>query len=212
METQGDRFRIIRERLGLSKQEFARSLSIPPSLESVIESGQRRASLDVLYRLDSVHHVDLNWFISGSAETLIPDAPSDSVEIMHVLQEAAAGRGAEIEEWAERRTVSIPQTLVTGRNAAKLRAVTVRGDSMIDKEIYDRDIVVYDPSDNAGDCVSVVSLAGQLLVKHVAVDRLAGTVTLISANSVYPPRVIGRDETDSVKIEGKVIACLHRMG
>ena len=158
-----------------------------------------------------MHHVNLNWFITGSGETLIPEPPSDSVEITHLLQEAAAGRGVEIEEWAERRTVSIPQSIVSGRNSARLRAVTVRGDSMIDKEIYDQDIVVYDPADSGGDCVSVVSLAGQLLVKHVAVDRLAGTVTLISANSVYPPRVIGRDETDGVKIEGKVVACLHRM-
>lgn len=211
METQGDRFRIIRERLGLSKQEFARTLSIPPSLESIIESGQRRASLDVLYRLDSVHHVNLNWFISGTGETLIPEPPTDSVEITHVLQEAAAGRGVEIEEWSQLHTISVPQSLVSGRNAGRLRAVTVRGDSMIEKEIYDQDIVVYDPSDTAGGCVSVVSLAGQLLVKHVVLDRLAGSVTLISANSVYQPRVIGRDEIDSVKIEGKVIACLHRM-
>jgi hypothetical protein len=34
---------------------------------------------------------------------------------------------------------------------------------------------------------------------------------LLSTISSYPPRVLTEDELESVKIEGKVIACLHRM-
>jgi SOS-response transcriptional repressor LexA len=46
----------------------------------------------------------------------------------------------------------------------------VRGDSMIEKEIFDRDIVVYNINDRAGETICVVSLAGQLLVKTVIIE------------------------------------------
>ncbi len=212
METQGSRFRFVRERLGFSKLEFARSLDIAPSLESVIESGVREASRDVLQRLAVVHKVDLNWFLTGVSDTRIPDFRSSSAaSVPLVLQEAAAGRGVDIDDYAETSSIDVPRSLLSGLNPARLRAVTVRGDSMIEKEIFDRDVVIFDPSDSGGECVSVVSLAGQLLVKYVSYDRIKGQLTLISANKVYAPRVIEGDDLTDAKIEGRVVACLHRM-
>lgn len=208
--TQADRFTYIRERLGLSKQDFAASLGIHPSVASVIESGDREASKDVLSRLALVHKVNLNWYLTGNGDSRIPEPDSrDSVYVPHILHEAAAGRGVEIDDYAETRMIAVPRSLLARSNPATLRAVTVRGDSMTEKEIYDRDIVVYDANDVAGDAICVVSVSGQLLVKYVSVEAANRRITLLSANKLYPPRIVEGPDMEAVKIEGRVVACLH---
>lgn len=212
MKTQAERYRYIRERTGLSQKAFAESLGIQQSLSSYIESGAREASREVLSRLASVYRVNLNWYLMGSADASVPgDETAQAVLVSLVDQEVAAGRGVDIADYPETRSIPVPRELVSGLRAETLRAVTVRGDSMVDRAIFDRDIVIFDPLDARGDSVSVVSVSGQLLVKHVVVDRLKGTVTLVSANPLYPPRVIAGPELEGVAIEGRVVACLHRM-
>lgn len=211
-DTQAERFTYIRQKVGLTQQEFALALGIHPSIESVIESGNREASKAVLARLVSVYKVNLNWFLTGDGESLIPDSSkADSILVPYILQEAAAGRGAEIEDFAEIRTVSIPRSVIGTMNTDTLRAVTVRGDSMIEKEIFDRDIVVFNKADTSGEAICVVSIAGQLLVKHVSYDRIKNKITLTSANRMYPPRIIEGTDLSDVKVEGRVVACIHGM-
>jgi hypothetical protein len=50
-----------------------------------------------------------------------------------------------------------------------------------------------------------------LVVKRVDFDEIRKSITLISASPSYPPRVIAGQDLENVKIEGRVIACLHRM-
>jgi SOS-response transcriptional repressor LexA len=212
MTTQAERFSFIRERLGLSRQDFAQALGIHPTVASLIETGGRDASKDILSRLATTYGVNLNWYLTGKGETSIPDhTDGDSIYVPHIQQEAAAGRGVEIEEYAESRMVAVPRSLLAGLRPELLCAVTVRGDSMIEKEIFDRDIVVYNTSDRSGETICVVSLAGQLLVKTVMIEGNMNRITLLSANKLYPPRVIERQDLSDLKIEGRVVACLHGM-
>ena len=211
-DTQAGRFAYIRQKVGLTQQDFAQALGIHPSIESIIETGAREASKAVLARLASVYKVNLNWFLTGDGESLIPDSSeTDSVLVPYILQEAAAGRGAEIEEFADIRTIAIPRSIIGGMNCETLRAVTVRGDSMIEKEIFDRDIVVFNKVDTTGEAICVVTVAGQLLVKHVSFDSIKNKITLTSANPMYPPRIIEGIDLADVKVEGRVVACIHGM-
>jgi SOS-response transcriptional repressor LexA len=125
-------------------------------------------------------------------------------------QAAAAGIGTEIEEYAERRTIQVPYDLISPYKPEKLKAVYVSGDSMIDGKINDQDIVIFFPGQTQGNGIYVLSIGTILLVKRVEFDSLSGTVILISANSAYAPRVIQGEDINSIKIEGRVIACLHR--
>jgi len=210
--TQAERFLGVRQKLGISQQDFAHALGIHPSIASIIESGGREPSKAVLARLASVYKVNLNWFLTGDGESLIPDSvETDSVSVPHILQEAAAGRGAEIEDYPDIRTVSVPRSIIQGLNPDTLRAVSVRGDSMIEKEIFDKDIVVFNKDDTTGEAICVVSVAGQLLVKHVSFDRIKNKLTLTSANRMYPPRIIKGADLSDVKVEGRVVACIHSM-
>jgi hypothetical protein len=59
--------------------------------------------------------------------------------------------------------------------------------------------------------VYVVSIGDTLLVKRVDFDEVKKAITLISANPGDLLRVIAGKDLESVKIEGRAIACLHGM-
>jgi len=196
----------------MTQSEFAESLGISQGYSSQIETEVREAGREVLEKLASLYHININWFLYGKDSSESVDESDDfNVFIPLIQQEAAAGRGAEIEEYPEVDRVAVPRSLIIGHNPKYLRAVTVRGDSQKDRQIFDRDIVVYDTQDTAPENLSVVSLAGQLVLKYVAIDHLKGTLSLLSANESFPPRVIKGSELENVKIEGKVILNMHRM-
>jgi phage repressor protein C with HTH and peptisase S24 domain len=82
---------------------------------------------------------------------------------------------------------------------------------MTGEKIYDGDIVIFCPGLIAGDAVYVVSVDDTLLVKRVNFDEPSQLITLISANPVYPLKMVSGKDLEGVKIEGRVVACLHRM-
>jgi len=212
MTGRGERYSAIRKKVGMTQSEFAESLGISQGYSSQIEAEAREAGREVLEKLASIYHVNINWFLYGKDTSESVDASDDfNVFIPLIQQEVAAGRGMVIEDFPTINRVAVPRPLVVGHNPDHLRAVIVRGDSQKDRQIFDRDIVVYDTQDVAPENLSVVSLAGQLVIKYVAVDRLKDTLSLLSANEAFPPRVIKGSELESVKIEGKVIVNMHRM-
>jgi len=212
MTGRGERYSTIRKKVGMTQSEFAESLGISQGYSSQIEAEAREAGREVLEKLASIYHVNINWFLYGKDTSESVDESDDfNVFIPLIQQEVAAGRGMVIEDFPTINRVAVPRPLVVGHNPDHLRAVIVRGDSQKDRQIFDRDIVVYDTQDVAPENLSVVSLAGQLVIKYVAVDRLKGTLSLLSANEAFPPRVIKGSELESVKIEGKVILNMHRM-
>ena len=212
MAGRSERYSSIRKKAGMTQVEFARSLGISQAYSSQIETGKREAGRDVLERLASDFRVNLNWFLYGRDES---DSGGDDddfhVRVPLIRQEVAAGPGMEIADYPEVSSVAVPRSLISGHNPDHLRAVIVRGDSQKDRQIFDRDIVVYDRQDTAPENLSVVSVAGQLVIKFVALDRLRGIMSLLSANEAFPPRVIEGTELESVRIEGKVILNMHRM-
>jgi transcriptional regulator with XRE-family HTH domain len=212
MTGRGERYTAIRKKAGLNQSEFAESLGISQGYSSQIETEAREAGREVLEKLASTYHVNINWFLYGTDTSEPIDGSDDfNVYIPLIQQEVAAGRGMEVVDFPDVSRVAVPRPLIVGHKPEHLRAVIVRGDSQKDREIFDRDIVVYDTQDVAPENLSVVSLAGQLVIKYVAIDHLKGTLSLLSANEEFPPRLIKGSELENVKIEGKVILNMHRM-
>jgi SOS-response transcriptional repressor LexA len=223
MKTEIERFLYVFRQSGLSQAAFAASLGLSKSQMSHIISGRTKPSREVLEKLVLKYKINLNWLITGG--DLLPayahqeagfgqGYPQEESEYSFVElinQEAAAGKGVYIEDYPETSAIPVPQALIHPHKPSKLKAVFVSGDSMIGEKIHDGDIVIFCPQLTSGDAVYVVSLKDSLFVKRVHFDGVKNTITLISANSCYPPRVLTEDELENVKIEGKVIACLHRM-
>jgi SOS-response transcriptional repressor LexA len=199
-----ENFRLVMRRSGLSAREFGRSLGMSESHVSNILRGFRGVSREVLERLARVYDVDLNGFILGEGR-------SDAAYIEVLRQGAAAGRGIEIDEYAERASIAVPASFIAPHRAANVRAVFVAGDSMTGEKLYDGDTVLFDILQTEGEHIFVVSVGTTLLVKRVVRDGIAGSVTLLSANPAYPPRVISGADAEQVKVEGRVFGVLHRV-
>ena len=207
-ESEVERFLYICRQSGLSQIAFGASLGLSKSQVSHIINKRTKPSREVLDKLAIEYGVNLTWFITGQGN------PKEGQEIAFVElinQEAAAGKGVFIEELAETNIIPVPHTLIHPHKPSKLKAVFVNGDSMTGEKIYDGDIVIFHPMHKSGNSVYVVSVGNCLLVKRLDFNEIKQTITLISANQCYPPRVLSGKKLESVRIEGRVIACLHRM-
>ena len=171
-------------------------------------SGRTKPSREVLDMLVEKYGVNLNWLLSGQGS---PNAQLETAFVELIDQDAAAGNGILIEEYAETSSIPVAQALIHPYKPSRLKAVYVSGDSMIEEKIYNGDIVIFCPQLVSGDAIYVVSVGNDLLVKRVEFDRINKAITLISANPRYSPRLLTNEELEQVKIEGRVIACMHRM-
>ncbi len=231
------RFAEIRAGSGLSKRAFAESLGIHPMVAGDIELGKRDPSRDVLIRLARAYNVDITWLLTGDRIALSPGEAhfssdyasnrsdyasnrqalspasqnaSATIPVRLIRQEAAAGRGIEIDDYAESAEIQVPPSFISPYRGDRVRAVYVRGDSMTGAGLDDGDIVFFTVDERSGPGIFVVSVESALLVKRVDVDHAAQRVTLISENPQYAPRVLSGADLDRFSIEGRVLASIHR--
>ena len=203
-----ERFNFIREKSGLSKKDFADSLGLSLSMSYQISSGRVKLPRELLERLSSTHNINLHWFITGNGPSGLE---SDTTQIELYAQEAAAGRGREVEDNPEKSYFNIPYSLIRPHNPENLKAVHVSGDSMIDEHINDGDIVVFNTKQTEGNGIYVVSVGNTLLVKRVDFGQSKNAIVLISANPAYEPRRYKGRELEDIRVAGRVVATWHRV-
>ena len=208
MANEAERYNLILEKSGFSKKDFADSLGLSLSMNYQIASGRLKPPRDLLERLSSVHNVNLHWFITGEGS---PGKDEDAVIIELLDQEAAAGRGRDVESYIEKRTFQVPRSLIAPYRPEKLQAIYVSGDSMINEHINEGDIAIFHPGLKDGNGIYVLSVGNTLMVKRVDFDTKKRTITLISANPAYKPKRYSGIELEDIRISGRVLACVHRV-
>jgi phage repressor protein C with HTH and peptisase S24 domain len=208
MKNEAERYRFVLEKSGLSKTAFAESIGISRSHNYHLERGTQKPPRDVLERLSSVYNVNLNWLIHGRGPSGLDE---NTVEIELLDQEAAAGHGRDIEDYIEKQYIPILYDFLRPHRPENLKAVHVSGDSMIGERINDGDIAIFNTKQTEGNGVYVVSVGNTLLVKRVDFDPANKTIELISANPAYETRRYSGGELEDIRVEGRVIACYHRM-
>jgi SOS-response transcriptional repressor LexA len=208
MAGEAERYNFIREKSGLSKKDFAQSLGLSVSMNWQIATGHIKLPRDLLDRLADTYKVNLHWFLTGKGPSGLE---SDTVEIELLEQEAAAGRGIDVADYAEKHTFQVPRSLIAPHRPDRLLAVYVAGDSMIEARICDGDIAIFHPGITEGNGIFVVSIGNSLVVKRVDRDIATQTIILISENSAYEPRRFTGPELNEIRIAGRVVACYHRV-
>jgi SOS-response transcriptional repressor LexA len=206
MENEAERFNFVQKTTGLTKKDFAESLGLSKAMGYQISAGLLKPSREVLEKLSSVYEVNLNWFLLGDGSPF----ETDKAVIMLLDQEAAAGQGMEIQDYAEEKVLKLPRSLISPYRPENLKAVYVKGDSMTGEQIHNGDAVVYHPGLTEGNGIYVLSLDKTLLVKRVSFDGMPRSVSLISANPAYPVRQIEEAELENLRIVGRVVTCVHK--
>jgi SOS-response transcriptional repressor LexA len=206
--SESKKFAQILKKSGLTGKEFGESLGISEAQVSNIIRGVRKPSREVLARLCEKYGVNLNEFIVGKS---IFSETTDTAYIELIRQEAAAGRGVEAEDYVERQRIAVPLSVIAPHREDSVKAVIVKGDSMTGAQISEGDYVLYNTQEMEGESIFVLSVGNTLLVKRLSFDPLKHTLTLLSANPAYPPRLIEGGDLEAVRIAGKVIAVIHRI-
>ena len=67
------RLTYVREKLGLSKKDFAESIGITKSNYTQVEKGERMLTVDQIYRAFIVHGVPMEYLLVGQ-ETRLPES------------------------------------------------------------------------------------------------------------------------------------------
>ena len=208
MDTETKRYNFIQEQSGLSKKDFAATLGMTKAHGFRVSAGHIKPSREALRLLASRYQVNLHWLLTGEGNSGLE---TGTVPIELLDQQAAAGRGREVEDYPEKQTFQVPRSLIGFYRPDKLMAVFVSGDSMIDEKINDGDIVIFHPGLKEGNAIYVVSIGNSLVVKRVDFDGMNQALTLISANPAYPPRQFSGPELETIRIAGRVIATIHRV-
>ena len=112
--------------------------------------------------------------------------------------------GAPIEAVAGSETIAVPETLAGKRDAYVLR---VKGDSMIDEQIRDGDLVIVEDRKTADNGEMVIALIGGVDVTLKKFYRENGRVRLQPANATMQPILV---DSDDVQIQGVVVGVIRK--
>jgi SOS-response transcriptional repressor LexA len=98
--TIGDRFKVLRTKLGLNQSELAREIGANPSIISDIERGDKEPSKKVISALILRYKVNSNWLLTEYGDIFVQDQMSEKSRLEQDLDEiiAAHPQFASIEE------------------------------------------------------------------------------------------------------------------
>ncbi len=184
--------------------EFIEQHGYAPSLEEI---GRRfgLSSLATVHKhltnLQEKGFIRRAWNRSRSVE-LIPTRVGARALDLPLLGTVAAG--VPIEAVVSSETVGVPEDLVGQRDAYALR---VHGNSMIDEQIRDGDIVVVEDRKTARNGEMVIALLNGTEVTLKKFYLAGGRIRLQPANPAVQPLVVGADQ---VQIQGVVVGVLRR--
>jgi len=184
--------------------EFIEQHGYAPSLEEI---GRRfgLSSLATVHKhltnLQDKGFIRRAWNRSRSVE-LVPTRTGGQAIDLPLLGYVAAG--TPIEAVVSTETVTVPEDLVGTRDTYALR---VRGNSMIDEQIRDGDLVVVEDRQTAHNGEMVIALLERSEVTLKKFYRENGRIRLQPANDAVPPILVGAHD---VQVQGVVVGVMRR--
>ena len=184
--------------------DFIEQHGYAPSLE---ELGRRfnLSSLATVHKhltnLQEKGFIKRTWNRSRSVE-LVPTRTGSRAVELSLLGYVAAG--APIEAVTGTETIAVPEDLISKRETYVLR---VRGDSMIDEQIRNGDLVIVEDRKSAENGEMVIALLRSSDVTLKKFYRDNGRVRLQPANPAVQPILV---DADQVQIQGVVVGVMRK--
>jgi len=186
-------------------REFIASNGYSPSLDEI---GSRLGLSSVATVHKHVSHlvdkgyVRRGWNQNRSIE-LVEERDRPGVNYLPLAGTIAAGVPVEAVQTSE--TIGVPAELIHGRRASHV--LRVRGDSMIDEQIRDGDLVVIEERSTARDGETVVALIDESDATLKRFYQAGADVRLEPANPSMQPIVVAAQR---VRLQGVVIGVIRK--
>lgn len=199
--TLGDRIRLRREELRMSQEELATRLGYKSrSTIAKIESGENDLTQSKIVAFAEALSTTARWLLDydDSDTTLPPGVHKPQFKKVPMLGYAAAGQPL------EDLNQDTPYYDIENKYDVDF-CITVRGDSMIDANINDGDIVFIKsmPEVPNGKIACVEIDNEKVCLKRFY--KSGKTVSLASANSKYAPMFFTEDTCESIKVLGLAV-------
>lgn len=213
MSTQGDRIRELRERRKMTQEELGNAIGTTKQTIFKYENGKiENIPYNKILEIAKVLNAE-PWEILGWNQPL-QNADEDVpgfISVPFISQKISAGYGEDFlsDDNITLKRIQIPESMARGvSDKSTLVSAEVKGDSMIDANIYPGDYVFFSKGMIKGEGIYVIAFAGDIMVKRLSFDGGQNKLTIISENRNYPVRTVDAD-TDGVRILGKVIGWIH---
>jgi hypothetical protein len=163
-----------------------------------------------VFTLAETFHLNSNWLATGLG-TPDPGADQDQiswVKIPHVqVISSPSTSGLEIDVLSAQIALSAPDTESDG-SSFDVVSLHMIGPCM-EPEIQDKDLVLLDQRDQTmrPGLIYAIDLENTLLIRRV--DIHAQSVTLICDNQSFPPYHLSPDETQRLRVLGRVMGVLR---
>lgn len=195
----GDKLKSLRIKRGLTQEELAEILGTSKQVISRYENNLRSPKVDVVQDYAEKLNVSVMYFSDNSipaAENIIPMPKMRKIPLVGTI---ACGTPILAVENIEDQ-VDIPEHIHADF------ALRCKGDSMIDVDIQDGDIVYIRRQDEVvPGQIAAVLVEDEATLKRFYYDEAAGVVTLVPANSAMPPQVYHGETLNHIKILGLVV-------
>jgi len=198
-------------------RDFQQDVGYPPSIRDIQEKGKFSSTSVVNYyldRLETLGYIERSRQVSRGIRLL-------NEPVSELIRIPIAGRifasepvpipSTDFAYMDPDHMVDVARNMLPAREKAReLFALEVRGDSMIDAMIFDGDLVIMKPANQArnGEMVAIwLSDKEETSLKYYFLE--GGHVRLQPANPNMSPIII--DDPTTVKIQGKVVMVIRQV-
>ena len=204
-----NRMKDLREETHKTKAQVAREMNMPYTTYVNYEKGTREPNSEVLIMIATYFGVSVDYLI-GRSESRLPESiiannliPLKQIIKIPIIGRIACGKPLLAEQNYEGFTYC-PD------NVKADFVLKCQGDSMIDANIQDGDLVFIEESPvvENGEIAAVV-IGEEATLKKVYYQN--DMITLLPANSAYAPMVYHKEEINNIRICGKAVAVLRHI-
>lgn len=204
-----NRMKDLREETHKTKAQVAREMNMPYTTYVNYEKGTREPNSEVLIMIATYFGVSVDYLI-GRSESRLPEniiannlIPLKQIIKIPIIGRIACGKPILAEQNYEGFTYC-PD------NVKADFVLKCQGDSMIDANIQDGDLVFIEESPvvENGEIAAVV-IGEEATLKKVYYQN--DTITLLPANTAFEPMVFSKEEINNIRICGKAVAVLRHI-
>jgi len=234
MNSVGERFRHLRNKIGLSQSQMAERLNLSDfSRISDIERGKTKPNYELLKAITSAFAVNSDWLIKGEGEMFKGDFPSQSKlsklqqllddqlkqiseakkeleedeEFFYfpVMAEIAAGQPVPVGQ-SEEPLEMMPVSKYLINNRENYVCLRVNGHSM-EPEIHHGDVLLIRKDctwKQAMASVVAIRVNGEITLKRLNIDPQSQMIVLNSTNKSYSPIIVNPNSQEDIQLVGQL--------
>ena len=183
MKTQGERIKELRESRKMTQEALGKAVGTTKQTIFKYETGKiENIPYSRLLAIADALGADpleiIGWKAADEG-----DAGERMISVPFISQKISAGYGEDFlsDDSITLKRIQIPESMARGvSDKSTLVSAEVKGDSMIDANIYPGDYVFFSKGMIKGEGIYVIAFAGDIMVKRLSFDMPANRLTIIS--------------------------------